>query len=172
MAAPKGNQYALGNMGGRPPAFKSPKALAKKVEQYFEYIKGEEKETKVKVTDPTTGKVTLGRQIEVVRNPEPATITGLVLFLGFASRQSLDDYAEKNEEFADIIARARTMVQYHYERRLVGRDTNGVQFALMNMGWKNRIETDNTNKNLNINLNAPLTPDKIRELEELKRKEF
>jgi len=171
MPAPKGNQYAIGNRGGRPPAFKNPKALIKRIDQYFEYIQGEYDTKKVKKTDKN-GKVTLGEVVECIREPEPATITGLVLFLGFASRQSLDDYAEKNEEFADIVARARTMVQYHYERRLVGRDTNGVQFALMNMGWKNKIETENTNKNLNLNVNAQLTPEKVRELEELKKKEF
>src|SRR5690348_6148818 len=106
----KGHQYAIGNRVGRPPVFKTPKALAKKVDEYFIYIQGETKEKKVKISDPQTGKVKLSHEIIILRNPEPATITGLVLFLGFASRQSLDDYAERNEEFSDIIARARVRV--------------------------------------------------------------
>lgn len=127
MAAAKGNKYAIGNNGGRPPIFKDANALGKKVDEYFEYIKGEFIEQKK------------GRKTTRVwlRDPEPATITGLVLFLGFASRSSLDDY-EKDEVFSYIIKRARARVEHEYEKRLLSDKATGSIFALKNMGWKDR----------------------------------
>ena len=170
MPAPKGNQYAVGHSTGRPPVFKSPKVLAKKVDQYFIYILGEKKKTKVKVTDPETGKVSLTEVEEWVRRWEYASITGLTLYLGFSSRSSLDDY-EKNEVFSYIIARARTRVAFHYEQQLNGKFPQGAVFALKNMdGWKDKTEVESTNKNLNYN--EPLTPAKVKELESLKNKHF
>jgi hypothetical protein len=135
MPAPKGNQYAIGNKGGRPPIFKSPKELAKKVDKYFVFIKGESHIEKKKVLNQDSKKFQI---IEVTvwdREPEPATITGLVLYLGFNSRSSLDDY-EEMEEYSYIIKRARTRVAFEYEKRLSGdQRPTGAIFALKNMGW-------------------------------------
>lgn len=86
-AAPKGNKYALGNNGGRPPVFKHPEDLENKCIEYFTKC---EKEN------------------------EKATITGLALFLGFCQRSSLDDYSKK-EEFSYIIKRAKLTVENSYE---------------------------------------------------------
>ena len=171
MPAPKGHKYAIGNKGGRPPVFSTAKALAKKVDEYFLYIHGEKKKKKVKVTDPKSGKVSL-TEVEVWLRPwEYASITGLTLYLGFSHRQSLDDY-EKKEMFSDIIARARTRVAFHYEQRLNQQFSQGAIFALKNMdGWKDKTEVESTNKNLNYNA-EPLTVEKLRELEELKKREF
>lgn len=128
-AAPKGNKYAIGNKGGRPPVFKNPKQLAKKVDLYFEYIEGESHTEIQKV----------GRKSIIVtvwdRYPEPATITGLVLYLGFNSRSSLD-YFNKQQVFLDIITRARVRVEHEYEKRLALSASQGAMFALKNMGWK------------------------------------
>jgi hypothetical protein len=121
MPAPKGNKYAIGNKGGRPPVFKNPKHLSKKVDEYFDYILGEFH--------------IVGKKKVFDREPEPATIMGLVLYLGFNGRQSLDDYAEKNEEYSDVIKRARARVQYEYEKRLSEPKPTGSIFALKNMGW-------------------------------------
>jgi hypothetical protein len=35
MAAPKGNNYAIGNNGGRPPLYSDPETLAQTVDEYF-----------------------------------------------------------------------------------------------------------------------------------------
>jgi hypothetical protein len=170
MPAPKGNQYAIGNKGGRPPVFKSPKALAKKVDAYFIYIQGEYKEIKHRLKDPQTGKVTVEKEMVEVRPPENATITGLALYLGFVNRRSLDDYEERGDEFSGVVARARARVEYSYEQRLYFRDSQGAVFALKNMGWKDKQEIESTNRNLNVNV--PLTPEKMQELEKLKNKDF
>jgi hypothetical protein len=70
-------------------------------------------------------------------NKEPVTETGLVLFLGFKSRQSLYDYS-KRPEYADSIAYARLLVEHEYEKRLHGNNPTGAIFALKNKGWSDR----------------------------------
>ena len=87
MGAPKGNKFALGNNGGRPPKYGSPEELEQSCIDYFEYCNKE---------------------------GEKATITGLALFLGFCDRSSLSDYAEK-KEFSHIIKRAKLVVENSYE---------------------------------------------------------
>jgi hypothetical protein len=83
----------------------------------------------------------------------------------------MDDYAKK-EEFSGTLARARTRVALSYEQKLYGQFSQGAVFALKNMdGWRDKTEVENTNKNLNYNTD-PLTPDKMRELEALKNKEY
>lgn len=150
MPAPKGNKYAIGNKGGRPPVFKNPKQLAKKVDEYFVYILGESHIQKKKVQNEETKKM---ETVEVTvwdRQPEPATITGLALYLGFNCRQSLDDY-EDDEEYSGIIKRARARVAYEYEKALRSERPVGPIFALKNMGW-----SDNRNLKLSGDPDNPV----------------
>ncbi len=120
MPAPKGNKYALGNNGGQPPAYASPQEMHAKIIEYFDYIQGEKKTPRSKTW---------------IREPEPPTVTGLALFLGFESRQSMYDY-KKKEEFTYIIKRAISIVENAYEQRLSDGNSTGAIFALKNMGWK------------------------------------
>ena len=120
MAAPFQNKYALGNKGGRPPLFESAEALEALVIKYFTVC---------------------------AQKDEKSTITGLALYLGFDSRQSLYDYEEK-EEFAYIIRRAKLAVENGYE--LSG--TTFDIFALKNMGWKDKTEQEHTG-----NIENPIT---------------
>lgn len=113
MAAPLGNKYALGNSGGRPAHYETPEALATECQAYFDWCRD---------------------------NAEKATITGLVLFLGFCSRSSLDDYEKRGEEFSFIIKRANMAVQNSYE--LSGQTFD--IFALKNMGWKDKTEQEHS----------------------------
>lgn len=70
------------------------------------------------------------------------TITGLALFLGFESRQSFYDYEEK-PDFTYIIKVARLRVENQYELRLNNNPSpTGAIFALKNMGWKDKQETE------------------------------
>lgn len=111
MAAPIGNKYALGNEGGRPAHYESPGELHAKCIAFFEHC---------------------------IVNEEKATITGLALFLGFASRSSFDDYEKRSDEFSYIIRRAKLTVENSYE--LSGQTID--IFALKNMGWKDKAELD------------------------------
>lgn len=129
MAAPKGNKYAIGNKGGRPPLFKNGKQLARQVNEYFEYIKGEWHQEIVKV-----GRKSVIQKVWD-RPPEPATITGLSLYLGFSNRRSMD-HLDDHVEFSGIMARARARVEYEYEKKLDSSSAYGAQFALKNMGWR------------------------------------
>lgn len=73
-------------------------------------------------------------------NGTKATVTGLTLYLGFCSRSSLDDYEKRSTDFSYIIKRAKTAVENSYE--LSGQTID--IFALKNMGWKDKTETDMT----------------------------
>lgn len=112
------------NMGGRPAKFDNPEDLQKKVDEYFDWAKQENNGIK--------------------------TITGLALFLGFESRQSIYDY-EKDGTFSYIIKNARLRVEEGYEERLHTSTPTGAIFALKNMNWKDKVETgftDNDGKDV------------------------
>lgn len=83
------------------------------------------------------------------------TITGLALFLGFESRQSLYDYAEQ-EQFSYIIKRAKFKVEHAYELRLINSSSpTGAIFALKNMGWKDKTEREiTTPQGITVNYNT------------------
>lgn len=110
MAAEIGNKYSVGNNGGRPPIWDNAEELNEKITEYF----SQSKTQNIK-----------------------ATITGLALYLGFDSRQSLYDY-EKKDEFSYIIKRAKLAVENSYEMGGTAFDI----FALKNMGWKDKTEQD------------------------------
>jgi hypothetical protein len=114
MAAPIGNMYALGNKGGRPPMFSDAESLEAEVISYFTHCSEKEKK---------------------------ATITGLALYLGFDSRQSLYDY-ETKQEFSYVIKRAKLAVENSYECNGTAMDI----FALKNMGWKDQSQMDITSQ--------------------------
>lgn len=119
------------NIGGRPPKFDNPDTLQAKVDEYFVWVHGE----KIKAKNDK------GEEFEEwVRYPCFTTVTGLALFLGFESRQSIYDY-EKDGTFSYIIKNARLRVEEQYEQRLHGSTPTGAIFALKNMGWKDKVET-------------------------------
>ena len=127
MAAPLGNKFAKGcKTSGKPPIFKNEVQLKRKINQYFNEHMPFEKENE------ESGE-------KYVVNPSPITITGLALYLGFASRQSLFDY-EKHEEYSYIIKRARLAIESCYEENLTSKNPQGSIFALKNMGWFDRQE--------------------------------
>ena len=122
MAAPKGNKFALGITDtGRPPVFENENNLKKRIEDYFDSLIDEETQ-------------------EYTKRP---TMTGMALFLGYASRQSMYDNAKK-EEFSYIITRAQQVIAMSYEEMLLTKVSSGAIFALKNMGWKDKTETDIT----------------------------
>jgi hypothetical protein len=145
MPAPKGNKNAVGNNGGRPPLYSDPIELQKKVDEYFEGLKGEfhykedDEGEKIKVWDVY---------------PENATITGLILYIGFESRSTFYEY-EKKVEFSNIIKRASLRVENEYEKALRNdKQATGSIFALKNMGWSDKSEIDH-------NINMPNLPNVI-----------
>jgi hypothetical protein len=144
--------------GGRPPIFESSEQLKDKIDEYFEYIKGE---WYWKAGSDEDGKPIDVKEWE--RHPEACTITGLALFLGFESRQSFYDYSKK-PEFSYIIKNAQFRVEHEYEKSaLNAKNPTFHIFALKNMGWKDKTEVENTNLNITTT-EPPLS------IEEAKRK--
>ncbi len=138
MPAPKGNKNAVGNTGGRPPIHTDPKKVDELVNDYFQWIDGEYELVK-KTVD--------GKEIEVKkysRYPEPPTVTGLTLHLGFAHKDSLYKYAKK-VEFYDSIKRGLTQIEkYHEILTSKGDKCTGNIFILKNFGWKDKTEQEIT----------------------------
>jgi len=112
MAAPIGNLFALGNTGGQPPKYDDPKVMNKKIAEYLDYEDADKK----------TGKGIY-------------TLSGVALFLGFASVQSMYDYEKRSEEFSYIINRFRLFMTHWNEQKLYwGGTYMGSQFWLRNHG--------------------------------------
>ena len=65
---------------------------------------------------------------------EQLSITGLCLGIGLSSRASLADY-EQREGFAEVVQRARLVVEHAYERALMSGHCVGAIFSLKNLGW-------------------------------------
>jgi hypothetical protein len=135
MAAPKGNKYAEGNEGGRPPFFTDPLEMESKINEYFNNCSDKK--------DIVVGLGTI--EIEI------PTICGLAYFLGFESRQSLFAYEQK-EEFSYLIKRARLRIEMRYEQNLSSNNVTGSIFALKNMNWHDKTEIDHTTGGDKINI--------------------
>lgn len=70
-------------------------------------------------------------------------IAKLCYMLGFESRQSFYDY-EQNPEFTYTVKRLRLWIESGYEAALNGNNPTGAIFALKNMGWKDKVETEHS----------------------------
>lgn len=123
--------------GGRPPHYKTPEELQVKIDEYFKHIEGVKGEPKEVIVN--------GSVIFVdtwIREPEPPTITGLCLFLGFESRQSFHDYGER-ELFSYTIKKARLRIECEYEKNAQSAKTPAFHiFALKNLGWQDKQVID------------------------------
>lgn len=158
---------------GRPPKYENVKQLEEAIEDYFQYIKGEFHFEQVVV--PRKKKTDV-EEIPIVqkvwdREPEPSTITGLALYLGFVSRQSIYDY-EKNGEYSYTIKKARLRIEANYEKALSSSSPTGAIFALKNFGWADKQQLDHTSNDkelLNQTLDySKLSESALREISNLK----
>lgn len=135
------------NKVGRPPMFKNAEDFENKVNEYFVSIQGEfhwEEES------DRDGNVKTVKVWDI--EPEPPTITGLCLYLGFESRQSFYAY-EAKEEFSYTVKKARLRIESEYEKSAIyARSPVFHIFALKNLGWKDKQEVDSnvTIKEFNI----------------------
>jgi hypothetical protein len=130
---------------GRPLKYKTAKEMQSKIDEYFEKSQGE-------FLKDDDGKYILNKYGEpVIINSKVPTVTGLALFLGFTSRQSLVDYQAK-KEFLDTITRAKSRCEEYTESRLYDREgVRGAEFSLKyNFGWK--IDTDSDVEQLKENI--------------------
>ena len=122
---------------GRPALFKTPESFKIKADEYFDNCPDKRK---------VLGKDLDGVPCEV--EVTCITLTGLALFMGFSTRQSLHDYAKK-EDFKKVVEYAQSRAQQNYEGMLHNPACTGAIFALKNMGWSDKIEMKTENVNIN-----------------------
>ena len=108
--------------------------LEEKIEAYFETCKDE-------IIRDDDGNVLTDKNGSPVLIPHPPTVAGLARALGFMDRQSLYDYADR-EEFSCTIKNAITRIEEYAEQHLyIGRATGAI-FWLKNHGWKDEKKVD------------------------------
>lgn len=122
---------------GRPPKYKTAQEMQEKIDAYFTYCKG------TPLTDDSGTVMTDKYGNPIILDAHPPTITGLALWLGFASRQALINY-QGRKPFNDTVTRAKSRCEAYAEERLFDRDgTNGAQFSLKcNFGWNEKPDAD------------------------------
>lgn len=96
----------------RPPIFETPEQFERAADDYFALCEA---------------------------NERVPTVNGLALALGFNSRQSLLNYAEK-PAFLDVVKTVRTRLEAEWEQRLGGPNAAGTIFWLKNQGWTDKTE--------------------------------
>ena len=98
-------------------------------------------------TPPATGNTPL--------KPDPPTLSGLALFLGFDSIAGFDAY-EATGQYKTHLKRARLLITAAYEKKLHNSYTSGPIFALKALGWNNEKpddkKTPQTQTILNMNV--------------------
>ena len=95
-------------------SFKTSGELKDRIDDYFNYIKGEYHLENV--ANKEKSKIET-KQTACIREPEPATFTGLAIFLGFNSKQAFEKYEQKGR-FASILKLGRLRIEATYEKRL------------------------------------------------------
>ena len=100
-----------------------------------------------------------------LNNLERPLLTGLALYLGFASKQTIYDLenSDANPAFSYLIKRARSAIEYIYETGLWNPQTvTGSIFALKQFGWVDNQKIDLGLENL---VKAPrLTENEVNDL--------
>ena len=113
---------------GRPPLYKTARAMQRKIDEYFSAHTG-------RFPVLCAGKPVFDRHGKPVLEERPPTVAGLALFLGFADRSSLYEYMGR-AEFADTIKKAVTRMEAYAESALLVKDKpTGSIFWLKNHGW-------------------------------------
>ena len=126
----KGNLFSLGlENSGRPPIYNNHEDIANKIAEYLTY------------------EDTLKREDSYSKQGKGVyTLSGVALFLGFASVQSLYDYEKKTTEFSYVLNRFRLFMTHWNEQKLYwGGTFPAANFWLKNWGGYSDESTVNNN---------------------------
>jgi len=96
----EGNLFSIGNNGGQPPKYDDPAVMEEKIAEYLDW------------EDQWKNKSAKGEGKGVY------TLSGVALYLGFASLQSLYDYEKKSAEFSYVLNRFRLFMKHWNEQKL------------------------------------------------------
>ncbi len=158
---------------GRPMKFQNIDELRAMILEYFKDAAPhwEEQTEYIDRRDPKSGKIIIENgkvvQDKVVRKvktkQKPLTVTGLAVALGTSRDVLLDyetTYSEKYPEFSNTIKEAKEQIKAYAEESLFGTNTAGVIFSLKNnWGFKDKYETENTNREVKFINTVPRTPE-------------
>ena len=158
---------------GRPMKFQDIGELRAMILEYFKNAAPhwEEQTEYIDRRDPKSGKIIIedGKVVQdkVVRKvktkQKPLTVTGLAVALGTSRDVLLDyetTYSEKYPEFSNTIKEAKEQIKAYAEESLFGTNTAGVIFSLKNnWGFKDKYETENTNREVKFINTVPRTPE-------------
>ena len=158
---------------GRPMKFQDIDELRAMILEYFKNAAPhwEEQTEYIDRRDPKSGKIIIENgkvvQDKVVRKvktkQKPLTVTGLAVALGTSRDVLLDyetTYLEKYPEFSNTIKEAKEQIKAYAEESLFGTNTAGVIFSLKNnWGFKDKYETENTNREVKFINTVPRTPE-------------
>ena len=126
------------NVAGKP-KYQSPEEMQEQIDAYFASLEGE------LLCDGGGNPVydKFGKPC-FLKPPRPPTVTGLALYLGFASRQALINYSTRSKGFNDTITRAKSRIEEYAETRLYDREgQRGAEFNLrVNFGWREQKDAD------------------------------
>jgi hypothetical protein len=118
--------------------FRSLPILTSLIDEYFTSVGIDTGATSPKVQNNTESLKSLRIKTSVAEaEPDPPTITGLALHLGFNSLKEFEQY-EKAGRFASRLKRARLLITAAYEKKLHNSHHGGAVFALKEMGWHDR----------------------------------
>ena len=158
---------------GRPMKFQDIDELRARILEYFKNAAPhwEEQTEYIDRRDPKSGKIVIedGKVVQdkVIRKvktkQKPLTVTGLAVALGTSRDVLLDyetTYSEKYPEFSNTIKEAKEQIKAYAEESLFGTNTAGVIFSLKNnWGFKDKYETENTNREVKFINTVPRTPE-------------
>lgn len=158
---------------GRPMKFQDIDELRAMILEYFKNAAPhwEEQTEYIDRRDPKSGKIVIedGKVVQdkVIRKvktkQKPLTVTGLAVALGTSRDVLLDyetTYSEKYPEFSNTIKEAKEQIKAYAEESLFGTNTAGVIFSLKNnWGFKDKYETENTNREVKFINTVPRTPE-------------
>ena len=82
---------------------------------------------------------------EYYENTTKPCVSGLALYLGFADKSTLYEYRDR-PEFSYPIKKALSRIELYHEQGLCDNNVAGRIFALKNMGWKDKTETEHSGK--------------------------
>ena len=75
-----------------------------------------------------------------IEQEKPVGFAGLAYHLGFSYRQSLNEYADRDDKTSLPIKRAMLYIEADYEAQLRSNSCTGAIFALKNRGWVDKSE--------------------------------
>ena len=168
MGAPKGNQFwKLRSSHGREKLFETPELLMEACQEYFNWC---DAHPWYKVEASKSPTIKKDQQLIKVPTAIPYTLSGLCIYLD-ASESWWREFRKNpslSKDFLSVITRVEEIIRTQkFTGAVVG--AFNANIIARDLGLTEKTETSGSVINYN---SEPLTPEKVRELEELKKREY